>query len=145
MLQVGNSEISWGRVQHPRDLFTPDQQVQVYVMGVDRAQGRVALSIKRLSEDPWATVEQQYTEGQTVRGVVTSVVDFGAFVRVQEGLEGLVHVSEMREHSVMDPRDVVGEGDEVMVRILHVDGSQRRLGLSLRLNTSPATSAPDAE
>lgn len=127
------SEMSWGRVHHPSDLLQPGQEVEVYVLSVDPAQERVALSLKRLHEDPWATVEERYHPGQVVRGVVTNVVDFGAFVKLEEGLEGLIHVSQLAEGEVRDPHDVLHEGEEVMARILHIDGAHRRLGLSLRL------------
>ncbi|MGQ9458408.1 MAG: 30S ribosomal protein S1 [Anaerolineae bacterium] len=127
------SEISWGRVHHPSDLLQPGQEVEVYVLSVDPAQERVALSLKRLHEDPWATVEERYHPGQIVQGVVTNVVDFGAFVKLEEGLEGLIHISQLAEDGVSDPRNVLHEGEEVTARILHIDGAHRRLGLSLRL------------
>ncbi len=135
------SEMSWGRVHHPADLLQPGQEVEVYVLSVDPAQERVALSLKRLHEDPWATVEERYHPGQVVRGVVTNVVDFGAFVKLEEGLEGLIHVSQLAEDEVTDPRRVLHEGEEVTARILHIDGAHRRLGLSLRL--SPEEEVPE--
>ncbi len=126
------SEISWGRVNHPRDVLESGQQVQVYVISVDPEQKRVALSLKRLQPDPWAGVEQRYRVGQTVKGQVTNVVSFGAFVRVEDGLEGLIHISELAEGVFLHPRNVVREGDTVMAHILNIDGAQRRMGLSLR-------------
>jgi len=126
------SEISWGRVHHPGDLLHPGQEVEVIVLTVDAVQQRVALSLKRLHQDPWATMEERYQVGQLVQGTVTNVVDFGAFVKVEEGLEGLIHVSELAEGDCPHPHSVVKEGDAVTVRILHIDGSHRRLGLSLR-------------
>jgi small subunit ribosomal protein S1 len=126
------SEISWGRVNHPADLLRTGQQVQVKIMNVERTQKRVALSVKRLQPDPWATVEQRYTVGQIVEGVVTSVVNFGAFTRLEEGLEGLIHISELAEGNFLHPHNVVHEGETVRVRILAIDGAHRRLGLSLR-------------
>ena len=126
------SELSWGRVGHPRDILTRGETVKVYVMDVQREQGRVALSLKRLQPDPWATVAQRYRVGQIVEGVITNVVDFGAFARVEEGLEGLIHVSELAEGNFLHPRNVVREGERVRARVLNIDGSSRRLGLSLR-------------
>ncbi len=126
------SELSWGRVGHPRDLLKRGQDVQVYIMDIDRANGRVALSFKRLQPDPWETVEQRYRVGQTVKGVITNVVDFGAFACIEEGLEGLIHVSELAEGHFLHPRNVVQEGQTVYTRILNIDGTARRLGLSLR-------------
>lgn len=126
------SELSWGRVGHPGDILERGETIQVYVMSVDQDQGRVALSLKRLHPDPWQTVEQRYEIGQTVEGVITNVVDFGAFACIEEGLEGLIHVSELAEGHFLHPRNVVQEGETVHARILNIDGRARRLGLSLR-------------
>lgn len=126
------SELSWGRVGHPGDILKRGDTVRVYVMSVDQNQERVALSLKRLHPDPWQTVEQRYQVGQMVEGLITNVVDFGAFVCVEEGLEGLIHVSELAEGHFLHPRNVVHEGETVKARILNIDGRARRLGLSLR-------------
>lgn len=126
------SELSWGRVGHPRDVLKRGDTVTVHVMQVDQDQGRVALSLKRMRPDPWKTVEARYTVGQMVEGVITNVVDFGAFACIEEGLEGLIHVSELAEGHFLHPRNVVREGDTVRARILNIDGNARRLGLSLR-------------
>jgi len=126
------SELSWGRVGHPRDILNRGETIEVYVMSVDPAQERVALSLKRLRPDPWQTVEDHYRVGQVVEGQVTNVVDFGAFVCIEDGLEGLIHVSELAEGHFLHPRNVVNEGDVVKARILNIDGRARRLGLSLR-------------
>ena len=129
------SELSWGRVGHPQNLLSRGQEVDVYVLGVDRNAGRVALSLKRMRPDPWASVEDRYEVGQLVEGVVTNVVDFGAFACIEEGLEGLIHVSELAEGNFLHPRNVVTEGEMVRARILTIDGTARRLGLSLRLSS----------
>lgn len=126
------SEISWGRINHPGDVLHSGQNVDVYVMNVDRAQRRVALSVKRLQPDPWATVAARYQIGQIVDGLVTTVVDFGAFVRLEEGVEGLIHISELAEGNFLHPRNVVREDETVRVKVLNVDVAHRRLGLSLR-------------
>ncbi len=126
------SELSWGRVRHPSDILERDQDIEVYVLEVNPDEGRVALSLKRLQPDPWKTVESRYQVGQQVKGVVTHVVDFGAFVCVETGLEGLIHVSELAEGHFLHPYNVVKEGEQVTARILHIDGTARRLGLSLR-------------
>ncbi len=126
------SELSWGRVGHPRDVLSSGQNVEVYVMSVDRENERIALSLKRLQPDPWASVEQRYKVGQIVEGVITNVVDFGAFACIEEGLEGLIHISELAEGQFLHPRNVVREGERVTARILNIDGPSRRLGLSLR-------------
>jgi len=126
------SELSWGRVSHPRDVVKRGDTVTVHVLQVDPEQGRIALSLKRMRPDPWKTVEERYQVGQMVEGVITNVVDFGAFACIEEGLEGLIHVSELAEGHFLHPRNVVREGETVRARILNIDGSARRLGLSLR-------------
>jgi small subunit ribosomal protein S1 len=136
------SEVSWSRVGHPRDVLSYNQTVQVSVLSVDAEQGRVALSLKRLRPDPWANVEQRYHVGQVIEGQVTNVVNFGAFVGIEEGLEGLIHVSELADGHFLHPRNVVREGDRVRACVVSIDGPGRRLGLSLRrmaaLNAVPA-------
>jgi len=126
------SEVSWRRVSHPRDVVHCNQRIQVLVLSVDARQGRVALSLKRLHPDPWGSVAQRYALGQIVEGTVTSVVDFGAFICVEEGLEGLVHVSELSDENFLHPRSVLREGERVKARVVNIDGPGRRMGLSLR-------------
>ena len=126
------SEISWGRVAHPSDVLHVGQEVEVYVLNVDREQRRIGLSLKRLQPDPWSSLEDRYQEGQLVQGEITNVVSFGAFARIEEGVEGLIHVSELAEGDFMHPRNVVKEGDTVTVRIVNIDSVNHRLGLSLR-------------
>ena len=127
------SEISWGRVRHPRDVVELGETVQVYVIHVDRDKARVALSLKRLCANPWETAEQRYQPGQMMEAVVTSIVPFGAFARLEEGLDGLIHISEIcPEENLPNPTDVLHEGQLVHVRVLHVDGAKQRLGLSFR-------------
>ncbi len=126
------SELSWGRVGHPADILERGQEVTAYVLEVNQEAGRIALSLKRLHDDPWETVHLRYQIGENVNGVITNVVDFGAFARIEEGLEGLIHVSELAEGHFLHPRNVVSEGQEINARILSIDGRARRLGLSLR-------------
>jgi small subunit ribosomal protein S1 len=126
------SEISWGRVNHPADVLKTGDAVEVYVISVDRGAKRVALSLKRLKPDPWATIRERYQFGQLISGTITNVVSFGAFMRVEDGVEGLIHVSELAEGQFLHPRNVVQEGDVVTARVLNIDSTQRRLGLSLR-------------
>ena len=126
------SELSWGRVRHPSDILHQNQKVEVYILDVVPDEGRVVLSIKRLQNDPWAGVADRYQVGQMVTGKITNVVDFGAFVCIEEGLEGLVHISELAEGQFLHPLNVVQEGIMVTAKILHIDGEERRLGLSLR-------------
>jgi small subunit ribosomal protein S1 len=126
------SEMSWGRVAHPRDVLQSGNKVEVYVLGVDRERQRIALSLKRLQPDPWNLVEERYNVGQLIEGTITNVVSFGAFARIEDGLEGLIHISELAEGDFLHPRNVVKEGDRVTVRILDIDSVRHRLRLSLR-------------
>jgi small subunit ribosomal protein S1 len=129
------SELSWGRVGHPSDTLKRGQEIEVYVLSIDRENARVALSLKRLYPDPWKTVNERYQIGETVVGVITNVVDFGAFACIEEGLEGLIHVSELAEGHFLHPRNVVAEGQQIEARILSIDSEARRLGLSLRVTS----------
>jgi small subunit ribosomal protein S1 len=128
------SELSWQRVTHPRDLLDIGQRVKVYVIDVDHKRRRIALSLKRLQSNPWATIGQNYRPGMVVRGNVTNVVEFGAFVRIEEGVEGLIHISELSQDSgfISHPSDVIQEGSSLPVRILSVDAENQRMALSLR-------------
>jgi small subunit ribosomal protein S1 len=126
------SELSWGRVRHPAEVLNVGENVLVHVISIDQDRQRVALSLKRLCPNPWETAEIRYHSGQEVEAVITSVMPFGAFARLEEGLDGLIHVSEMNfGDELVKPREVVEEGQRVLVRVLHVDSEQQRLGLSL--------------
>lgn len=131
------SELSWSRVNHPAQVLRPGQEVRVSVLNVDRQRGRVGLSLKRVRPDPWHTIEERYQVGQIVQGTITNVVDFGAFARLEEGVEGLIHLSELAEGQFMHPRNVVREGMTLRMRVLYVDAARRRLGLSLRQAAEP--------
>jgi small subunit ribosomal protein S1 len=126
------SELSWRRVNHPRDIVQPGDAITVQVLSVNADAGRIALSLKRLYPDPWLGVQERYQPGQLIRGVVCNIVVFGAFVLLEEGLEGLLHISELGEGAVTHPGQLIKEGDELLVRVLQVDGGARRLALSLR-------------
>ena len=126
------SELSWSRVTHPAQIVSPGQTVQVKVIQIDEDEERIALSLKRLKKNPWQDVASRYSVGQLVRGPVSNVVNFGAFVNLEDELEGLIHISELAEGSFLHPRDVVRKGDVVVARVIHVDGKGKRLALSLR-------------
>ncbi|MGD8813356.1 MAG: S1 RNA-binding domain-containing protein [Anaerolineales bacterium] len=126
------SELSWGRVRHPSDVVNVGEKLEVQVLSVDQEQGRVGLSLRELLPDPWKMVEERYNVGDVVEGAVTNVVKFGAFVAVEDGLEGLIHVSELGDGHFLHPRSVIQEGEQVRARIMHIDAASRRLGLSLR-------------
>ena len=126
------SELSWSRVTHPSHVVQPGQVVEVLVLNIDRNKERIGLSYKRLKADPWQTVEERYKPGDLVSGVVSNVVSFGAFVLLEEELEGLIHISELAEGSFLHPRNVVQQGDPIKARVLQVEGRKKRLALSLR-------------
>ncbi len=126
------SELSWRHVRHPSEVLQIGQDVDVFVMAVEPERKRVALSLKKLTPDPWGDIGQRYHVGQIVRGVVTNVLSFGAFARIEDGVEGLIHVSELAEGNFLHPRNVIQEGDEVTVRVISFDSANRRLALSLR-------------
>ena len=126
------SELSWRHVEHPREVLKAGQKLKVYVLGVDRERRRIALSIKRLQSEPWSTVEERYEIGQLVTGTITKITDFGAFARLDEDIEGLIHISELSEERITHPSTAVQEGQELSLRVIRIDAVRRRLGLSLR-------------
>lgn len=126
------SELSWRRVEHPREVLRVGDEVDVYVLNVDRQRRRIALSLKKLQPDPWTMVDDHYRTGQLVEGRVTRVVDFGAFVAVDLGIEGLLHAKEMIGTPELAPADIVQAGDTLPVKIIGIDSRRRRLDLSAR-------------
>jgi small subunit ribosomal protein S1 len=126
------SELSWSHVNHPSEVLEIGQKVDVKVLDIDRDRQRISLGLKQTQTDPWQQVLESYNEGDVVSGKVTKVVTFGAFVEILPGVEGLVHISELAQHHVENPREVVSQGDTVNVRILEVDAERRRLSLSLK-------------
>ncbi len=128
------SDLSWTRkIGHPSEVLKKGQQVQCVVLAVDEEKMRVALGLKQLSEDPWLrSIPQHYVPGQIVKGKVTKLTNFGVFVELEDDLEGLLHVSELADHKVENPQDVVKVGDEIEVKILRVDTDDRKIGLSLK-------------
>jgi small subunit ribosomal protein S1 len=131
------SELSWGRVESPGQVVQRGQKLRVYVMEVEPERGRVALSLKRLQADPWLQLESRYQVGQEVEGIITTVVDFGAFLALEDGLEGLIHISELAEGQFLHPRNVVQEGQRLRAKILNLNPQARRIGLSLRACQTP--------
>jgi small subunit ribosomal protein S1 len=141
------SELSWSHVNHPSEVLEIGQKVNVKVLDIDRDRQRISLGLKQTQSDPWQQVLESYQEGDVVAGKVTKVVTFGAFVEILPGVEGLVHISELAQHHVENPREVVSQGDTVNVRILEVDAERRRLSLSLKRveDGMPIQPAPGAE
>ena len=126
------SEIAWGRVDHPGDVLSEGQEIEVYVLGVDREEGKVSLGLKQLQQNPWEVAEGKYPAGTVVEGKVLRIAPFGAFVEVEPGVEGLVHISQLADEHVEKTEDVVSVGDELQVKVLSVDPQAQRMSLSLR-------------
>ena len=126
------SELSWDKVEDIGSLYSVGTKVNVMVIGVSDGGKRVAYSIKRLQQDPWAEAISKYKVGDVVEGEVQKVVPYGAFVRIDKGLNGLIHISELSDKLVKDPANIVKEGDEVKVKILSISSTERHLGLSLK-------------
>src|SRR6476661_8172037 len=126
------SELSWSHVNHPSEILSIGDVVPVKVLDIDRDRQRISLGLKQTQEDPWQRVVNTYRVGDELEGTVTKVVAFGAFVEILDGVEGLVHISELAHHHVENPREVVDPGQEVKVKILEIDAERRRLSLSVK-------------
>src|SRR5919199_884771 len=126
------SELSWSHVNHPSEVLSIGQTVEVKVLDIDRDRQRISLGLKQTQEDPWQRVVDTYHVGDELEGAVTKVVAFGAFVEILDGVEGLVHISELAQQHVENPREIVQPGDEIRVKILEIDSERRRLSLSIK-------------
>jgi small subunit ribosomal protein S1 len=128
------SELSWGRVSHPNQIVSLGQEIEVQVLDVSAERCRVALSLKRLIPNPWDRALTDFPADCVLPAVVTSVLSYGAFARIDAGVEGLIHASEMNLDANQTPRDILKEGQTIQVRVLHVDPSHQRMGLSMQLS-----------
>ena len=126
------SELSWSHVNHPSEILSIGDTVKVKVLDIDRDRQRISLGLKQTQEDPWQRIVDTYNVGDELAGKVTKVVTFGAFVEILDGVEGLVHISELAPHHVENPREIVQPGDEIRVKILEIDSERRRLSLSAK-------------
>src|SRR3989440_10674930 len=126
------SELSWSHVNHPSEILSIGDTVSVKVLDIDRDRQRISLGLKQTQEDPWQRVVDTYNIGDELEGNVTKVVTFGAFVEILDGVEGLVHISELAPHHIENPRELVQPGDEVRVKILEIEDERRRLSLSIK-------------
>jgi len=126
------SELSWEPVKSPDEIVTVGTEIDVFVLRVDRENLKIALSLRRLQPEPWDEIETKFSVGQTVTGTVTKLANFGAFARIDRGIEGLIHISELAHQVIKHPRDVVNEGDELELKIIRIEPERRRLGLSLK-------------
>lgn len=126
------SELSWGRVKHPSEVVKVGDEIEVFILSVDRQKKKVGLGLKQLQPDPWVKVKELYRPGQVVKGKIVRIVSFGAFVELERGLEGLIHLSELADPAPARPEDVVKIDDEVKVKILRIIPEQQKIGLSLK-------------
>jgi len=127
------SDISWTKkVRHPGEMYKAGDTVQAKVLTVDKANEKFTLGVKQLSEDPWNKVPDKYPVGTVVTGTITNITDFGLFVEVEEGIEGLVHVSEISSKKVKSPAELFKEGVQIQAKVIHVSADERRLGLSIK-------------
>jgi small subunit ribosomal protein S1 len=126
------SELSWSHVNHPSEILAIGDTVRVKVLDIDRERQRISLGLKQTQEDPWQRIVDTYSVGDELEGKVTKAVTFGAFVEIMDGVEGLVHISELAPHHVENPREIVHPGDEIRVKILEIDSDRRRLSLSAK-------------
>lgn len=126
------SELSWSMVSAPEEIVTVGQEMDVFVLGVDRENNRIALSLRRMEPEPWQTINDRYKAGDVVDARITKLANFGAFARIEDAIEGLIHITELTSKVIAHPQDVVSEGEDVKVKILRIEPERRRLGLSLR-------------
>jgi small subunit ribosomal protein S1 len=126
------SELSWSMVNSPEEVVSVGQKVDVYVLRVDADNMKIALSLRRLQPEPWETIHDRHNIGDIVNATVTKLTNFGAFARVEDSIEGLIHISELSARMINHPREVVREGEQVEVKILRIEPERRRLGLSLK-------------
>ncbi len=130
------SQLAWHRVEHPREVLKIGDEIEVYVMRIDRESQRISLSRKKILPNPWSTVNDRYQENQLVEGTITRLVDYGAFAEVEPGIEGLLHVSQLSRGTVDNVAEVVQEGETHLLRIVNIDKKRQRMGLSLKAVTA---------
>jgi predicted RNA-binding protein with RPS1 domain len=137
------SQMSWERIKHPSELLAEGQKVRVRIEKIDHETGKIGLSLKNPEEHPWTGIEQRFPVGSTIRGLVSRIAQFGAFVKLAPGVEGLIHISELAHHKVFRVENVVKEGEEVECKVLSVDADAQRIGLSLKATIAKAVKEND--
>jgi small subunit ribosomal protein S1 len=142
---VHKSELSWNKVNNPEAGYKVGDQVEAEVIDINHERGRISLSIRKLQPDPWHSTVADFKVGDIIDGTVTKLVNFGAFVRVRDGLEGLIHISELSHQRVAHPGDVVHEGQTIKLKIISLDSERHRLGLSLKQAEEPPARPPASE
>lgn len=129
---VHNSDLSWKRIVNPADVVSVGDEVEVYVLDFDKATNRISLGLKDVAQNPWNTVKDKFPSGAVVDGIIVRLVDFGAFVELEPGVEGLVHISEISEERILKPSDVLKVGDKVKVKVLEIDSKKGKISLSIK-------------
>jgi small subunit ribosomal protein S1 len=129
---IHNSELAWRKIRHPSEVLKVGDEIDVYILNLDHERKRISLSLKRLHPDPWTVIEDTLSVDQLVTGIVTNVVDFGVFVALDVGVEGLVHISELADPPPERSQEVARRGQELLLRVLRIDPARQRLGLSLK-------------
>ena len=132
------SQLSYSRVNHPSEVLSVGDEVDVYVLSIDPDTKKIALSLKKAQPDPWSQIDQKYRVGDLVEGTITKLAKFGAFAKIDDGIEGLIHLSELSEQPVENGKDVVSEGQRLSLRVININPTRRRLGLSLRQVDDPS-------
>ncbi|MFN2222458.1 MAG: S1 RNA-binding domain-containing protein, partial [Candidatus Promineifilaceae bacterium] len=126
------SELAWHRVNHPREVVKVGDEIEVYILSLDKDEQRIALSRKRLLPNPWSLADEKYSVGHLVEGRVTRIVSYGAFVEIEPGIEGLLHISQLSRENVEDPHELIAEGETHLLRVVSLDTNRQRIGLSLK-------------
>jgi (E)-4-hydroxy-3-methyl-but-2-enyl pyrophosphate reductase/ribosomal protein S1 len=139
------SDLSWGHIKHPREAVQPGQEIEVIVLGVDKERERISLGYKQTRPHPWENIEEKYIIGTVVKGKVARIASFGAFIELEPGVDGLVHISEVADHHVEKVEDVLKVGDEIEAKVLDVDPEGKRISLSIRATLPPKEKAPAAK
>jgi len=137
------SEISWDHIEHPKEVLEVGQEIDVKVINIDQEKKRIGLSIRVLQDDPWKERLEKYSVGELVEGTITRLTKFGAFARLEDDMEGLIHISELSENRIEHPKEVLKEGDVKSLRVIRIDPEQHRIGLSLRKVDSAAFADKD--
>ncbi len=137
------SELSWEPIKSPEEVVKPGQEIDVYVLKVDRESLKIALSLRRLQPEPWVEIQKKYVVGQVVKGTITKLANFGAFAKLEGGIEGLIHISELGNTAIKHPKEVVQEGQELELKIIRIEPERRRLGLSLKQLLPGAEASPE--
>lgn len=139
------SEMSWVRIKHPSEIVTTGDTVDVFVLGVDKETQRISLGMKQLAPDPWVKLTEKFKVGEVVNGTVSRIVTFGAFIKIDENLEGLVHISEVSNKRIQKVEEVLEVGQEIQAKIIKLSPQEQRIGLSLKLSDPQAESEPTAQ